>query len=204
MSSGELEVLSSTLVTHIRDMTLDTIQNQLSLLGSISNYHWWHYICLDGQASSQSIGVNLHEHFLYHPTCDTDADKHRQKYLPKSPRNWLMYYIINDDIYPASAVAATLKQLIKIDKKKKEETSVFPDENQSITDIVHLPHKKHRRFASHILKLTPDILFKSLDISNSVISNCADRIDHCLMYAANNYSHMASFFGSKIVPCRTQ
>ena len=83
-----------------------------------------------------------------------------------------MYYIIND-IYPASAVAATLKQLIKIDKK--EETSVFPDENQSITDIAHLPHKKYRRFASHILKLTPDILFKSLGISNSVISNCADK-----------------------------
>ena len=98
-----------------------SLNDQFTLLSSISNYHWWQYIGCDGDISCKSFHVNLHEHLFYHPSCDISDDNLRQKHLPKSPRNRFMYYILNGDIYPGAEVA-TLKHLLKIDNGEFNQT----------------------------------------------------------------------------------
>ena len=41
--------------------------------------------------SSSDICVNLTDHFLYYPSCE-QTDTFKLKYIPKFPRNKLMYY----------------------------------------------------------------------------------------------------------------
>ena len=60
-------------------------------------------------------------------------DSLRQKHLPKSPRNHLMYYILNDNIHPGLAIA-TLKQLLTMDQEKDISSNYFQgfsSENQN-------------------------------------------------------------------------
>lgn len=145
-----------------------SLSEQFTTLGSISNYHWWHYIRCDGQVSTGTFHVNLHEHFLYHPSCDLSDGCLREKHLPKSPRNRLMYYILNEDIYPGLA-QATVKELVKIDTAK--ELSSFYNTSEGNEEP---PLKKRRKHSSRVLALTADILCNSLGMEPSCIKNCAD------------------------------
>ena len=115
--NGQLPVLGTTMLEHITTMTPENVQNQLSLLSSISNFHWWQYIRCDGKKSSKDICVNLTDHLLYHPTCEQHDDSFRLKYIPKSPRNRLMYYIYTDTVYPG-ALKSLIDQLLKLDSKE--------------------------------------------------------------------------------------
>ena len=158
----------STLVAHITETPM-SLHHQFAILSSISNYHWLQYIKCDGDISSGSIHVNLHQHLLYHPSCDINDDNLRGKHLPKSPRNRLMYYILYGNIYPGLAFA-TLKQLLTID----EGGDILLHLNQMIkqTDRNEPTAKKLRKHT--VLNLTGETLCKSLGIPETVIENCAD------------------------------
>ena len=116
--SGQLAGKCLTLIPHGGNIRVQCLQDQFCLMSSISNYHWWKYICCDGQISKGAFHVNLHEHLWYHPSCDMTDENLRFKYLPKSPSNWLMYYILNEGTYPQLAMA-TLEQAFKVDRERK-------------------------------------------------------------------------------------
>ena len=158
----------STLVAHIAETPM-SLHHQFAILSSISNYHWLQYIRCDGDISLGNIHVNLHQHLLYHPSCDINDDNLREKHLPKSPRNHLMYYILYGNIYPGLAFA-TLKQLLTID----EGGDILLHLNQMTkqTDRNEPTAKKLRKHT--ILNLTGETLCKSLRIQQAVIENCAD------------------------------
>ena len=66
----------------------------------------------------QNVHVNLHDHLLYHPTCDSNDDNMRQRYFSKSPRNHLMYYIFHEGFCPG-VVHSTLSHLLKVDTSEE-------------------------------------------------------------------------------------
>ena len=162
--SGLIPKPEFTTIHHIESNETTTLHQKFSILGSISNYHWWNYICCSGQVSASSSHVNLHEHLMFHPSCDTNENNLREKYLPKSPRNRLMYYIINEHIYSKTAITATLKQLIEIDEGSKQISSLC---ETTTGEEDGPPHKKRRKVAHRIVKLTPDILCDALKMTLS-------------------------------------
>ena len=141
-------------------------------LVAFSNYHWWHYIHSDGQVSTGSFHVNQHEQLPYYPSCEMTEHNLRLKYLPKSARNHLMYYILNEESYPHLAMA-TVKQVFRIDKG--EEASSHDSQHYSFHDEGEQPAKKHGKHACEIAKLTPEILCNYLELPECTVTNCAHR-----------------------------
>ena len=159
---------ATTLLDHIHDAETHHVKNQMSLLGSISNYHWWQYVRCDGQTSSHDIHVNLHDHLLYHPSCDLNDENLREKYLPKSPQNRIMYYLYTENLYPGSMMS-TISQLLKIDRH--DDDIMQGDGNNDIS----CPPKKRRKHASPILKVTPAILCDKMGVALDKIQNSIER-----------------------------
>ena len=127
-------------------MDCNNIHDQLSLLSSIPNFHWWQYIRCDGKKSSSDICMNLTDHFLYHPNCE-ESDTFKLKYIPKSPRNRLMYYIHTDPLY-AHSMKRLIHQLLKLDKK---EDTPFPNSPDNNSHFSHdCPPKKRRKYSTRI------------------------------------------------------
>ena len=89
-----------------------------SNIGSIFNYHFWHFIHCDRQVSVGSFHVKLYECLLCHPCGDMIEDNLRPRYLQKSLRNYLIYYILNENSYPKLTLA-TFEQAIRIDMSEK-------------------------------------------------------------------------------------
>ena len=84
---GQVPSVSTTVLEQVKTMNCENLHDQLSILSSISNFHWWQYIRCDGKISSTDICVNLTHHLLYHPICEQEIDTFKIKYIPKSPRN---------------------------------------------------------------------------------------------------------------------
>lgn len=130
--NGKVTDESRTLIQHITCMNTTTLKEMMLLLGSISNYHWWQYTRCDGENSSRNIHVNLHDHMLYHPSCDENDENLRTTYFPKSPRNRLMYYIYTNTLYQHS-IGPTINQLVKIDDKEENAIS-YSEMNEDETE----------------------------------------------------------------------
>ncbi len=77
------ESLGETLVNHVLDMPVQNVQDQVNLLGSISNYHWWASLDIYGKQKSSSNQPKYQQHLLFFPG--------PRKALPSSPRNLIMY-----------------------------------------------------------------------------------------------------------------
>jgi len=78
------ESQGETLVNHVLEMPVQTVQNQVQLLGSISNYHWWASLDIYGRLKSSKNQPKYQQHLLFYPG--------PRKALPSSPRNLLMYF----------------------------------------------------------------------------------------------------------------
>ena len=146
------------------------ISDQLAILGDISNYHWWQYIKCDGEISSSNIHVNLHDHLLYHPSCDFTEGNLRQKFIPKSPRNRIMYYLHADELYP-EGIIGTIKQLLKIDNN---ELSALPNIDTAAHESC-VQSSKRRKFSTRILKVTHEDLCNNMGVSLTQVNNSTDR-----------------------------
>ena len=151
-------------------MDCNNAHDQLSLLSSIPNFHWWQYIRCDGKKSSSDICVNLTDHFLYHPTCE-ESDTFKLKYIPKSQRNRLIYYIYTDPLY-AHSMKRLIHQLLKLDKK---EDTPFPNSPNNNSHFSHdCPPKKRRKYSTRILKVTLQMLCDNMNVSLGETSNSID------------------------------
>ena len=163
--NGQLPPESATLLEHVSTMRTDSVKDTMLLLGSISNYHWWQYTRCDGQKSCSNIHVNLHDHLLYHPSCEENDDNLRVTYLPKSPRNRLMYYIHADNMYEHS-LTATVSHLLKIDRNEECATP----QNEHDEEETQPPRKK-RKYSPRILKVTPEMLCSKMQVPVEGIRN---------------------------------
>lgn len=165
---GQIPSLATTSLDHITSMKSESLNDQVNILSSISNFHWWQYIRCDGKKSSSDICVNLTDHLLYHPSCEDQDDALKLKYIPKSPRNRIMYYLFTDYTYPG-AMRGLIGQLVKLDNK---EDSPFPDQtyDDSQSSDQHQA-KKRRRYSTKVLKVTPEVLCDNMGVHISKTKN---------------------------------
>ena len=147
IQEGHIPEQVTTLIEHVAQIKIQTLQHQLFVLSSISNYHWWQFIRCDGEKRKSGIHVRLTDHLLYHPSSEDSDEELTLKYIPQSPRNRLMYYMYKESMYPG-CLRSSITELLKIDNK----------EDNAIGDDIYLNNQpsKRRQIATHVLKVTPD------------------------------------------------
>ena len=165
IQEGHIPEQVTTLIEHVAQIKIQTLQHQLFVLSSISNYHWWQFIRCDGEKRKSGIHVRLTDHLLYHPSSEDSDEELTLKYIPQSPRNRLMYYMYKESMYPG-CLRSSITELLKIDNK----------EDNAIGDDIYLNNQpsKRRRIATHVLKVTPDKLCDSVGVSPNCVKNSTD------------------------------
>ena len=123
----------------------------------------------DGEPSTADVHVNLYDHLLYHPLCDSNDGNLRQRYFPKSPQNHLMYNTCHDQLQPIVA-HSTLDHLSKVDTSEETFSIEFTNVEQTGE-----PLRKCRKRSHYVLKVTSDILCKSHGVSIQKVQNCINR-----------------------------
>lgn len=153
------------MIQHIKENKMKSIQDQVLCLSSISNYHWWQYIRCDGTKSRSGIHVRLTDHLLYHPSSE-EADKELTlKYIPQSPRNRLMYYLYTDEV---AALKSTIKQLLKLDNNEETAIEDYSTENEPSS-------VKRRKYATQVLKVSPQTICDTMGVEYQTVKNSTDR-----------------------------
>ncbi len=145
-------------------LPVTSLQDQISLLCSIPNYHWWDYKLGKGGSKSKKTHVRYSQHLLFHPQMKyTDSGTLRSQYLPVSPRNQVIYFSINHN---SKRLATTLRQLYTFDRKEVfEEVLIVPStEDQP-------PPPKRKRQAARLLKLSPQTLCEKMNLEFSELEN---------------------------------
>ena len=137
----------------------------MSYISSISNYDWWQYIRCDGTKSKSGVHTRLTDHLLYHLSCEQNSEVFKLKYIPGSPRNRLMYYCYTDE---PRALKSSIAQLLKHDSHDES----INDDN---LDNVHQQTSKHRRYTTHILKVSPEKNCDNMGVPFNTIKNSTDK-----------------------------
>jgi len=168
---GGKEGEGETLVNHILDMPVQTVQEQVLMLGSISNYHWWASLDMIGHVKSSSNQPKYHQHLLLFPG--------QRKVLPASPRNMLMYYapqlkgpMVPDLQYcsdPQRRFMFNTMHLVKYDqeievdilhsKKPVSDPPIEPPQTTNDDQEMGPPQKK-RRYAYREVSANPEDLLE--------------------------------------------
>ena len=161
-----------TLVNHVPSMPVQSLQDQMHLLSSISNYHWWASVNKFGIKSAKSDPKYL-QHVLFYP-------EHRNC-LPASPRNLLMHFssymysaqMPNADLErkgsPRKMLVDNIMHLVKYDLD--ERASVLHSAKPSIPPTFAPPPptnvpigaqavNKKRRYASRVISADPEDLLR--------------------------------------------
>ena len=161
---GQIPDEVQSMLHHVKPMIIHNIQDQMSYLCSISNYHWWQYIRCDGTKSKSGIHVRLTDHLLYHPNCEQTDEHLKLKYIPESPRNRLMYFCYTDE---PGALKSSITQLLKLDKSEESPIELdFCEEAQK--------QVKRRRYATHILKVSPQRICEKMGVNFTTVKNSSD------------------------------
>jgi len=162
------------LVYHVLDMPMQTMQEKVKLLASISNYHWWASFDLSCNRKA-SKSVRYHQHLLFFPG-------ESRKYLSASPRNMLMYALPSlpssnmlDDrqlVGYAKSFSYNLMLLVKYDLEQGVEV-VKSRQDPSLTepppptnDDELEPAPKKRKYASRVISAGPEVLLEEAGLAS--------------------------------------
>ena len=119
------------------------------------------------QKIKSDIHVRLTDHLLYHPSCEQTDEGLKLKYIPQSPRNRLMYYHCAENMYPG-ALKATISHLLKLDVSNENIFGFDVPEEE--------PHPtKHRKYATHVLKVSPNMLCDNIEVSFNTVKHSNDQ-----------------------------
>ena len=83
-----------------------------------------------------------------------------------------MYYIYTDTVYPA-ALKSLIDQLLKLDSKED-----IPFTEELCDDTQSSKPKKCRKYCTHILKVTPEILCNRMGVNVYKVQNSTHRNNH--------------------------
>ena len=99
------------LIDHCLEYPTHTIKEQLDLLGSVSNYHWWVSLTIDRLKRSATTKVRMSQHVMV-----TSADE--SNFFPASPRNQLMFSKLKGY---SDRFLHTAMYMTRFDRKEEEE-----------------------------------------------------------------------------------
>ena len=152
------------MISHILEGPHSTLNEQLSLLGSISNYHWWDYKTAQGVTKSKSTQPRFTQHLLYHPGIQrtNKTGGYYCQQIPTSPRNQLMYFCLGNN---SERFHSTVRHLLDYDRKGeqgREPIVSLPDPPVDEGEPTE-PARKKRKTAARVLSVSPQTLFDTMN-----------------------------------------
>lgn len=155
-----------TYLSHVQTYPCETRKHQFLLLSSVSNYHWYKWT---SGTKRKKGAVAHHMHLLSDPEANEEPGKYIRKYVPTSPRNRIMYYLLNmenedtDDIYPS------VKQLFQLDNPHTGEDTTY-----DYSDDFKPPPKKKRKHTARLVSGNAKKICQEAGVEMSTILNCAN------------------------------
>ena len=168
-----------TLISHISEMPCSSIQEQLNLLASIPNYHWWQHKTKDGVVKSVNTRVRYTQHLIYHPDMEVNEFGFLStRFLPTSPRNQIIFFHRNPD---RNRLTATVRHLLSKDKKVEDVVIAPP-----VIDEEEPPAKRRRKNATRhkLIHITPQTICERMNIKYSEVQSCAQTNQFTQFYSS--------------------
>lgn len=167
-TEGQVE----TMVKHLPTMPRRTSKEQLLLLSTISNYHWWDYVRVSGSkhCGKTAPSVRQGQQVLYDPNAEANDNMVCiRSHLPTSPRNRLMYFVTCPNMY-VKTMKNTITKLLNCDLS---ETNVMPDLLYSSDEDVEPPPKR-RKQGARLLTVQKKDLSDSVGVNLEKLLNSAE------------------------------
>ena len=128
----------TTRISHIADAPHLSQKQQFTLLSTISNYHWADLPSIDSVQKIIKGGSSRYvSHFM-----SWQGTAENQKYLPGSPHNRIMYFIIEGY---SSSLHNLIKYLYNQDNGLEEENAEIPQPDDDQPDS-HPPPRKKKKY----------------------------------------------------------
>ena len=138
-------------VQHLPEMPTETLEDQLNILQSIPNFHWWDCVQVSGKTkqTGKRPEVRLASHLLYSPSeVQNEEGDIVSKYIPTSPRNRLMYFVKSGNQF---TLRATISKLLGGDKCDEPMVADVCETPQEVD--LQIPVPKKRRMAARVMHL---------------------------------------------------
>ena len=127
----------TTRISHIADAPHLSQKQQFTLLSTISNYHWADLPSIDNVHKIIKRGRSRYvSHFM-----SWQGTEENRKYLPGSPHNRIMHFIIEDY---SSSLHNLIKYLYNKDNGLEEENAEIPQPDDDQPDSHRPPRKKKK------------------------------------------------------------
>ena len=140
----------TTTISHIADAPHLSQKQQFRLLSTISNYHWADLPSIDNvQKIIKGVSSRYFSHFMsWHQTEESC------KYLPGSPHNRIMHFIIEDY---SSSLHNLIKYLSNKENGLEEENTEIPPTDDEQPDYQPPPRKKKKK-SPHTMPVAPSAI----------------------------------------------
>ena len=153
MVQGISPSMDTTCVQHLEKVTtVDSVKQQVEVLSTIANYHWWVSLTEKGTKIAATNYPKKSQHLL----C-SNSEGAKSNYIPSSPRNQLMFF----KMYPAPGYSKrcfdTLTHLLNYDQDQQTFSLV--------TNRADLPPpSKKRKYTAREVVASGEDLLQSLNI----------------------------------------
>ena len=204
VKSGLVTEVDNTLVEHIIGMPVETLQEQVQVLSSISNYHWWASLDGFGNLKSSTSYPRYTQHMLF---------SSGTRYMPASPRNILMFCIpylrSSHMIEPEQSSGAELRMVHNImylvnhdqgqvdtvlyNRPPQQPSTLYPTNDTFEQDDG--PVFKKRKYASRskVLSEAADVLLQEAGVANveglGTVRNVASQRSLFELFSENLHSN---------------
>ena len=156
----------TTRISHIADAP-HLSQKQFKLLSTILNYHWANLPSIDNVQKIIKGGSSRYvSHFM-----SWQGTGENRKYLPGSPCNRIMHFIIED--YSPS-LHNLIKYLYNKDNGLEEENAEIPQPVDDQPDS-HPPPRKKTKISPHTVSVAPSAISKAAGIDLNQLLNSAQQ-----------------------------
>ncbi len=164
-------VCNETLIDHCMEYPTHTIRQQMELLGSVSNYHWWVSLTIDRLKRAQTTRVRMSQHVMVTSTEESP------NFFPASPRNQLMFSKLKgySDRFLHTAI-----YIMRFDRKEEHSVVFGPGEeeggeaeSEDSQGTRRRPKKKKRRYATKVVPLTQQEFCETLSVDPLSVQNLA-------------------------------
>ena len=181
--SGDLPSSGDTMVKHVLEMPVQTLQDQVDVFSSISNFHWWEFITQNGTAKAPSSGPGYPDHLIANPAA---------KAVPSSPRNMLMHFLpklTGGDMpchIPREKMDSELRFMENLFKllgydnglidsilsnPNAPPTGPADPTNEIPPDETPAPAPKKRRYTTRVLTADPDDLLEDINLAGGLVQS---------------------------------
>ena len=158
-----------TLLSHVSRMSRATLQQQMDLLGSVSNFHWWCSVDFKGDQKLSQPKVSYSQHMLSTPGTPENV---RPKHLPASPRHQIAFCMDNTGC--SQKFEGTIHLLLEYDREEEDVAILFSGlsttTNWRLPQTIPAKKKKTKQYSQRVIKVLsgcPESLQEQVDLAEA-------------------------------------